>query len=79
LLSFQVIQEVVDLVENGVQPLPVRGWHVGKRGIDLLVHVVQFVLGKLDELPIGGRFLDLFLEPQRQTSGIDQRFPLRHG
>ena len=56
-LPFQVIQEVVDLVESGVQPLPVSGWDVGERGVNLLAHLLQFLLGELE------RIADLWMPP----------------
>ena len=43
-LPFQVIQEVVNLIEGGVEPLPVSGWDVGERGVNLLAHLLQFLL-----------------------------------
>src|SRR5271157_1134357 len=78
-LCLQVIQEVVDLVENGVQPLPVSRRGIGERGAYLLCHLLQFFLGKLDELMIGGCLLDPGLHPNRKAGGMDQRFPLLYG
>ena len=78
-LLFQVSQEVVDLVEDSVQPLPVSGWGEGERSVDLVAHLLQFFLGELDELLILGCLLDPGLEPHRKPSRTDQRFPLLHG
>src|SRR5208283_607605 len=78
-LPFQVIQEVVDFVEGGVQPLPVSGWDVGERGVNLLAHPLQFLLRELDELLILGCRLDPGLETHRKPSCMDQRFPLLGG
>ena len=78
-LPFQVIQEVGDLVEGGVQLLPVSGWELGERSVNLLAHLLQFLLRELDELLIVGCLLDPGLEPHRKPSCMDQRFPLLHG
>jgi len=67
-LPFQVIQEVVDFVEGGVQPLPVSGWDVGERGVNLLAHLLQFLLRELDELLIPGCLLDPGFEIHRKPS-----------
>ena len=79
LLLFKVSQEVDDLVKDSVQPLPVSGCGEVKRNVDLAEHLLQFLLGELDELLIVGCLLDPGLEPHRKPSCIDQRFPLLHG
>ena len=78
-LLLQVVQEVVDLVEDSVQPFPVSGWGKGERRVDLLAHLLQFLLRELDELLILGCLLDPGLETHRKPSCMDQRFPLLGG
>ena len=62
----EVRKEVADLVENDVQLLPVSGWDIDERGVDLIAQLLQFLLRELNELLIVGCLLDPGLEPHRK-------------
>ncbi len=78
-LHHEVCKEVADLVEDGVQPLPVSVWDIDERGVDLIAQLLQFLLRELNELLILGCLLDPGLEPHRKSSCLHHRFPLLHG